>query len=61
MPRNALKSNIGFYLYFGISLGIILAYFIAMYVISRQYLDGIRLETKELNVLAKAEFQMALA
>lgn len=61
MPRNAQKSNNKFFIQFGMSLSVALAYFAAIFALSMQYLATIALQTNELGVLAQAEFQFALA
>jgi len=54
-PKNSQGSNTKVFIQFGIGILCIMAYFVAMFVISIQFISNIQTITNEMNVLAQAE------
>lgn len=60
-PKNSTRSNTKFIIQFGIAVLGVMAYFTAMFIISRTYISNIQLVTQEMNVLAQAESYYSFA
>lgn len=60
-PKNSQGSNRKVFIQFGIGVLFIMAYFVAMFVLSVQYINNIQIITKEMNVLAQAESYYSFA